>query len=64
MRGGKCDSFDPFAFVLRSGGDDIDINDDESFTQVWYHRIFTIASGVLWHIRFLRLVRFPCTGTD
>ena len=30
MRGGKCDSFDPFAFVLRSGGDDIDINDDES----------------------------------
>lgn len=54
MRGGKCDSFDPFAFVLRSGGDDIDINDDESFTQVWYHRIFTIASGVLWHIRFLR----------
>ena len=32
MRGGKCDSFDPFAFVLRSGGDDIDINDDESFT--------------------------------
>ena len=32
--GGKCDSFDPFAFVLRSGGDDIDINDDESFTQV------------------------------
>ena len=46
--------FNPFAIVKRSGGDDIDINDDESFTLIWYHKMFTIASEVLWHIQFFK----------
>lgn len=63
MRGVSVTPFNPFAIVKRSGGDDIDINDDESFTLIYYHRMFTIASGVLWHIQFFRSVHFPYTDT-